>query len=157
MTNEMNESPPPASPDNEYMKQVLARYEASHGSFIKQSTIFSIFVFSFLAFILVPILSLKVEVDRVVLEIEQKPQKIAAMQEQDDRLRAEAERLTEERNLINGELTSLNFERAKKEEAAEKAKLEWVDLKGRLEGMAANKTEREKRLALLEDIKTGMG
>lgn len=157
MTNEMNESTPLASLDNEYMKQVLARYEACHGSFKKQSTIFLIFVFSFLAFILVPIMSLKVEADRVELEIEQKPQEIAAMQEQDDAVRAEAAKLAEERDLVNGELTSLNFVRARKEETAEKAELKLANLKGRLERIAADKTEREKRLGLLKDSKTGMG
>jgi preprotein translocase subunit SecG len=153
---ETNESAPPAPPDTDYVKQVLARYEARHGSFVKQSTIFLVFVFSFLAFVLVPIISLKVESDRVAREIGQKPGQIAAMQEQDTAFRLEAAKLAEERDLVNGELTSLNFVRAGKEAAAERAERQLADLKARLARIAPDKAAQEKRLARLGDSETGM-
>ena len=85
----------------DFQKQVLDRYEARQRSFIKQSTIFFIFVFSFLAFILVPMISLKLEAKRIKLELERKPQEISALQGRDTAVRAEAAKLGEQRDLAH--------------------------------------------------------
>jgi DNA repair exonuclease SbcCD ATPase subunit len=143
--------------DEDYQKQVLDRYEARQRSFIKQSTIFFIFVFSFLAFILIPIISLKLEAERITLELKGKPQKISELQKKDTAFRAEAAKLSEQRDLVNGKLTSLYFLQTQNEEKAEQAKVKLAELKGKLEQIQTDKGESEKHLALLKASEAEMG
>ncbi len=108
--------------DDEYRKQVLARYEARHKSFSKQFSILVIFGLGFLAFILVPMIAFRLEADRVARELDDKTQTIEDLNGENERLRANQAQLREEQDLLNGKLTSLVFVQGQKEQSAEVAR-----------------------------------
>jgi hypothetical protein len=84
----------PTTPDDEYRKQVLARYETRHKSFSKQFSILIIFGLSFLAFILVPMIAFKLEADRVAQALDEKARTIERLQKENEEFLAEQARKT---------------------------------------------------------------
>ncbi len=142
--------------DDEYRKQVLARYEARHKSFSKQFSILVIFGLGFLAFILVPMIAFRLEADRVARELDDKTQTIEDLNEENERLRANQAQLREEQDLLNGKLTSLVFVQGQKGQSAEVARVELKGVGGELDAIQAKTGELEKRLRPLRTTEERM-
>jgi DNA repair exonuclease SbcCD ATPase subunit len=147
----------PTTPDDEYRKQVLARYETRHKSFSKQFSILIIFGLSFLAFILVPMIAFKLEADRVAQALDEKARTIERLQKENEEFLAEQARLREEQDLLNGKLTSLVFVQGQKQEDARVARDELMEVAGGLDAIKAKTDELEDRLRPLRATEERMG
>ena len=95
--------------DDEYRGQVLALYESRHKSFIKQFSILAIFGFSFLAFILVPLIDSRLEEDLAAQQLKDKDETLEKLALANTKILAAKERLQTEQDLLNSKLDSLHF------------------------------------------------
>jgi hypothetical protein len=106
--------------DDDYGKTVLACYDARHRSFVRVYTTFIAFSFGFVAFILAPMMALKLDEQSLPREISQQEEELQTIQPKHAELKAKNEALHEELDPLNDELAKLDAEQAikRREETA---------------------------------------
>jgi hypothetical protein len=130
--------------DDDYGRTVLACYDARHRSFVRIYTTFIAFSFGFVAFILAPMMALKLDEQSLPGEISQQEEALQTIQPRHDELEAKNEALQEELGPLSDELAKLDAEQAiqrREETAAREAKAQTKEqlrakFKGRSEAQA---------------------
>ena len=130
--------------DDDYGRTVLACYDARHRSFVRIYTTFIAFSFGFVAFILAPMMALKLDEQSLPGEISQQEEALQTIQPRHDELEAKNEALHEELGPLSDELAKLDAEQAiqrREETAAREAQAQTKEqlrakFKGRSEAQA---------------------
>jgi hypothetical protein len=106
--------------DDDYGRTVLACYGARHRSFVRIYTTFIAFSFGFVAFILAPMMALKLDEQSLPGEISQQEEELQTVQPRHSELKAKNEALHEELGPLSDELAKLDAEQAikRREETA---------------------------------------
>ena len=142
--------------DADYVKQVLDRFAKRQGSFVTQFTVLSIFAVSFIAFILAPIVALKLDGNRLANELVASERVVQKLQAQADLLQAKRDELTGMLDSVNGELTSLFKVQDDARIQAEETERQIADKTSEIAEIAANNEKLEQSLAGLTDAASRM-
>lgn len=128
--------------NDEYGKQVLARYEARHRSFVKNYAILVVFAFAFLAFILVPMIAIKFDAESLPQELVAQEKALESLVPRHRELEAEDSKLQDELASGDSKLKQVEFlhEESRKEAAAAREEAERL-------GLRLTENAKEKRIA----------
>ena len=132
----------PGIQDDDYSKQVLSRYDARHRSLIKIYTVFISFGTGFLAFILVPLMGLKLDAESLPQELAMQKKRLESMQPKHDELQEKNATLQEELQKLNQKLAKLGPEQEEIERQAIAVREEVEKVRIQLE-----ETKKDKSLA----------
>ena len=137
--------------DKDYSNQVLERFGKRHSSFVTQFTVLIIFAFSFIAFILAPIIALKLDSNRLSKELRAKESVVAGVQALIRDLQATQNELIRNQDLVNGELTSLTFVQEQNRIDAEELAAQIEEKRDRIATIEARNTKLGKSLTGLKN------
>jgi len=136
--------------DETYRERVIERFDVRRASFVKQFTLLIVFTLGFATFMLAPMIALKIESDELDVDLAAQNKALEKLEAEKRGAQAKLNELQSERDLLNGRLTSLNFELFNMQTEAEAKHGDLERLRQQLLEIAVRRAEDQRQIATLE-------